>query len=206
MKRFYCRFRVLLLTLTFGLVSVLFFNSFYESWIKLHVELPTVISESPLYIYPKQVLTPSVVESRKLINQERDLSLYEFGGKQTDCIMIDSKEVKRCKVALEKSRKFILNHWQTKTKGFIYLTSTTIDAIRHSQIFIEPDKNGDWHIVWVTEGWNVAGRSPLGERTVYVTDIRSVRLKRATEDNYNFETGTNYLSFLSKDGEEVEGW
>lgn len=207
MKRFYCRFRLMLLTLALGLASVPFIHSLSENYSEMRVELPTSTSESPLYVLPKQVLTQPVIESRRLIYQERDLSVYDFGGQQSDCGgMIDSTEKRSCKIGLEKSREFILNHWQTKTKGYIELESTSIDAIRDSQIFIEPDKNDSWHIVWMTKGWNGAFNAPSDQETVYVNDISSVKLKRATEDNYQIETGIRYLSFLDKENKEVEGW
>lgn len=206
MKQFYYRFRVVLRVFALGLASVPFFSSLYENWNNVRVELPVITSESPIYIFPNQVVTESSIESRILVSQERDLSLYEFGGQRADCKMMYSADVKRCKTALEKSRYFILKHWQTKTKGFISLKQTTLDSTRESHIFIEPDKNGNWHIVWSTEGWNMAGSPQQSETTAYATDIRSVKLKRATRDDYHFETGTNYLSFLNKDGEEVESW
>lgn len=52
MKRFYLRFRVVLITLALGLASVSFFNWFSDYWNEVSVELPKVASGSPIYVFP----------------------------------------------------------------------------------------------------------------------------------------------------------
>src|SRR5687767_2508222 len=50
MKPFYSRFRVMLLTFTFGLAVVPFSNLLFEKWSEIPVDLPEVESDSPIIV------------------------------------------------------------------------------------------------------------------------------------------------------------
>src|SRR5690242_18507206 len=102
MKRFYSRFRIMLLTLALGMASVTFFNGLYERWSEISVDLPQVQSETPIYVFPKQVLTESVLRERELANQARDLSIYDFGGESSNCFNhgFNHSEFQNCKRSL----------------------------------------------------------------------------------------------------------
>ncbi len=52
MKRFYSRFRILLMTFAFGLASVFVFNGSLKLADEVPVGLPSVQSESPIIVFP----------------------------------------------------------------------------------------------------------------------------------------------------------
>lgn len=54
MKRFYFRFRILLLTLALGLSSVNFVNWLNDYWSEVSVDLPKVESKSPIIVLPRE--------------------------------------------------------------------------------------------------------------------------------------------------------
>lgn len=54
MKRFYFRFRILLLTLALGLSSVNFVNWLADYLSEISVDLPTTESESPIFVLPRE--------------------------------------------------------------------------------------------------------------------------------------------------------
>jgi hypothetical protein len=53
MQRFFSRLRVFLLTFTFGLAGVPFFNGIYEQLSEIPVDLPPVRSEALMIVSPK---------------------------------------------------------------------------------------------------------------------------------------------------------
>jgi len=56
MKRFYCRFRTLFLTLALGLASVYMFNGTLKNAAGIEIELPKFQSESVIFVTPKSRL------------------------------------------------------------------------------------------------------------------------------------------------------
>lgn len=54
MKRFYIRFRIMLMTLAFGLASVFMFNGSLKESDEIKVELPKVQSDPVIFITPKK--------------------------------------------------------------------------------------------------------------------------------------------------------
>jgi hypothetical protein len=192
----------MLFTLTLGLATVPFFNSLYENWSEIYVELPTVESESPIYIFPKQDLAnETVLNKHELLIQDRNLSLYDFGGRSSNCGVILLTEVRKCEAVRKKARDFIWKHWQAKKRGYIECEWSGTDSGVNYQVFIEPDKNGEWHMLWIGERFGMPPNHGTFEKVIY-----QVKRKRATNDDYQYENGIVYLSFLDKDGEEVESW
>ena len=54
MKRFYVRFRIMLMALALGLASVGFVNWLSEYWSEVPVELPKVESNSSIIVFPRE--------------------------------------------------------------------------------------------------------------------------------------------------------
>jgi hypothetical protein len=198
MKRFYFKFRVLLLTLAFGLTSVPFFNGLYERWSRIPVNLPQTESESPLYVHPWQSHVEPKIEVKELIKEGRDLSLYDFGGDISNCGMILVTEAVKCEKEYAAARNFIWQHWQEKKLAYIVYNVSGTDAGVEFHIVIEPDENGEWHMIWFGERWGVDNEGTI------IHDVKEVKRKRA--ENGSGKVFLGNLSFLDKNGQEVERW
>lgn len=53
MKKFYLRFRILLITFTVGLASVFMMNGSLQTSDEIFVNLPQIESDSPIVVYPE---------------------------------------------------------------------------------------------------------------------------------------------------------
>ena len=135
------------------------------------------------------------------ITQERELSLYDFGGRQGCGGVYLKTEARRCEASVGKARDFIWKHWREKRRGYVIVKLGSEDAQSDAHIFIEPDELGVWHIAWRWE--RVFGMNVKPGEVGDMPDIRSVELKRATKKDYRFIAGASYLSFLGEDGNEV---
>lgn len=132
------------------------------------------------------------------IFQNRDISAYDFGGQIVDCFNNFDIPAKGCQLLEKQAREFIYKHWQDKKRAYIILENNC-DVCRESYVFIEPDKNGNWHIVWRAEfsdfergfSFNISNE-----------EMTSVVYKIATAENDWYEIGTKLLSFLDKNGKE----
>jgi hypothetical protein len=201
MKRFYYRFRILLLTLALGLASVAFFNGLGDRQREIPVNIPQIKSESPLYVHPWQSAVEPQDRVKEIIKQGRNLSQYDFGGEVSNCVVVLVRELAKCEKEKGAVRNFILKHWQDKKLAYLVYNVSGMDAGVEYHIVIEPDENGDWRMLWFGERWGM----PPNEGT-FIEDVRQVKLKRAGRDDYPYEVGTKYLSFLDKDGQEIERW
>ncbi len=90
----------------------------------------------------------------------RDVRQYDQGG-HFDCrrwtpAAIDNgqENERRISSAIETARNFIWERWQNKKRGYVRLTFDSVDAAGTSHIFIEPDENGKWQIVWRIARWH----------------------------------------------------
>jgi hypothetical protein len=204
MKQFYLRFRILLLTLALGLASVPFFNNECDKWTEIKVDLPKIESDSPIFIFPKQgpIIDPQPVTKGRFI-QNRDLSLYNFGGEYSDCRNIMLKEIPKCQIDKAKARKFIWKHWQNKKRAYLVVTFSSVDNSSDAHIFVEPDAKGNWNLIWIWERFGMWARRGYN---FDLLEINSVKLKRATKGDYEYLPGEYYLSFLDKDGEEATNY
>lgn len=79
---------------------------------------------------------------------------------------------------------------------------TNCDACHGIHVFIEPDKKGDWHIIWKREysDFERGFSSNISDE-----EITSVKYKTTTdiEEDYPFEIGTKYLIFLDKENNKI---
>lgn len=122
----------MLLTLALGLASVPFYRMLHERWTEIRIDAPRVESSTPI------IVTPYDLTKDSTITQNRDLSLYEFGGYYPyGCRYI--VENRKCEANLKKGRDFVWKNWNAKKQSYFI-----VDGKYH--IFIEPDKNSEWHI------------------------------------------------------------
>jgi hypothetical protein len=146
LKRFYMKFRIILLTLAFGLASVPFFRMIHERWTAVWVDVPRIESDAPLYVKIQRKIEENTLSGG------RDLSLYEYGGDYTECEEDKSAASRECEANLEKIRQFIWKRWNDKKQSYV-------STGKKVYILIEPDTNGEWHILhrWErnspTSGW-----------------------------------------------------
>ena len=130
--------------------------------------------------------------------QDRDLSKYAFGGSVVSCFNNFEIPAKDCQFLRKQAREFIYKHWQEKKRAYIILECN--GHCKEYYVFIEPDKNGDWHIIWRAEfsDFERAFSSNISNE-----EMTSVIYKIANDDSQGFVIGTRYLSFLNKDGKEI---
>jgi len=89
-----------------------------------------------------------------IIANGRDLQLYDQGGHfdcrrwTPDALKNGQENEQRIASALKTARNFIWEHWKNKKRGYVRLTENTVDCTSTSHIFIEPDANGKWQILW----------------------------------------------------------
>lgn len=130
------------------------------------------------------------------IFQDRDMSIYDFGGRVKSCFNGYGFQTKDCQsVTKNQSREFIYKHWQDKKRAYIILLFDG-EGGGEFHVFIEPDKNYNWHIVWRAEFNDFSSNIQNDEMT-------ALKYKFATKEDYPFRIGTKYLSFLDKDGKET---
>lgn len=149
--------------------------------------------------YNKSVPSGFIVFLRpklETIFQDRDMSIYDFGGRVTSCFNGRGFQTKDCELSTKKqAREFIYKHWQDKKRAYIILLFDG-EGGGEFYVFIEPDKNNDWHIVWRAEFEDFSSNFQNEE-------MKSLKYKIATKNDYPFKVGTRYLSFLDKDGKET---
>lgn len=139
------------------------------------------------------------------IAQNRDLTLYDDGG-HVNCrvgMLRYSGETtndfsrERCQV--QRSRDFVWGHWQTKKRAYIRISFDTVDAVSTSHLFIEPDRDGRWHVAW-----RIARHS---NEITDIPDIRSIRQRPAMREDIfecRCDPGTILLSFIDWEGDEIQ--
>ncbi len=147
--------------------------------------------------------SPTASISAKTASDDRDLSLYDSGDHQ-GCGIVLVREVPRCRASLRKARAFIWEHWQQKKRGYVIVKMASVDAESDAHIFIEPDNDGAWHVVWK---WERIFAASLGEdvsgRIDQIPDIRSIQ--RTADDGCYFCTSrTTYLLFFAADGTKIQ--
>lgn len=154
---------------------------------------------------PKSKQTPAsflvhLQSEPETIMQNRNLSDYDLGGQSVDCFNNFDIERKKCEVLRNKARDFILKHWQDKTRAYIIIEFNGVDTFSNYHVFIEPDKNDEWHIIWREE---ISSFNRGFGGTIVGTDARFVERKRATKNDYPYKLGSSYLVFSDKDGKTV---
>ena len=170
------RLAVAIITFTTGVIAA-------SVWFVRHHSAPTPVTTGMCHF-----------DEQALVTQGRDLSLYDFGGRQCGATILIS-ETQLCEAAKEKARAFIWGHWQEKRRGYIIIQFAYDDRRSDAHLFIEPDGGGSWHGVWRQKSLPVGY---FGEIEQF-PDIRSIEQGRA--DNNDIEpAGTPILVFRDKDG------
>ena len=138
------------------------------------------------------------------IAQKRDLTIYDDGG-HINCrlgMVRHSDEATndfgREGCQIPRLRDFVWEHWQSKKRAYIRISFDTVDAVSTSHLFIEPDRDGQWHVAWRIV-------RHLNEITD-IPNIRSIRQRPATRDDIecDCDPGTILLSFIDWEGDEIQ--
>lgn len=139
----------------------------------------------------------------KTIIQNRNLSEYNYGGIIPSCFNNFSIPIKECEASEKRARDFILKHWQNKKRACIIVEYQGSDVAGEQHVFIEPNNNGQWEIVW-REDVDTSYISMRGfQSNITFETACFIKTKRATEDDYPHKSGTSFLVFLDKDGKEI---
>jgi hypothetical protein len=102
---------------------------------------PTAIeTEAKLTMEGRELKTPDIA-------QGRELKLYDDGG-HFDCRELALSDTAPRNCDLPKARDFIWAHWRERQRGYVRVTVDSVDTMSTSHIFIEPDKQGVWHVSW----------------------------------------------------------
>lgn len=134
------------------------------------------------------------------ILQDRDLSVYDFGGRIDNSINNFEISAKSRELAKKNARDFIFKHWQEKKRAYIILEFGGVDNFSEFHVFIEPNSKGEWKILWRKELSDFErGFLP----NISNEEMSSVEYKIAAKEDSRFKLGTSYLIFLDNNGEEV---
>jgi len=152
------------------------------------------------------VRVPEEPPEQQTVTENRDLSAYEKGAEFYNCedhrLFGSNRKIQQCKNDQNKGRDFIWDHWKSKKRGYIVYVAAGYHGETNFHIFIEPDKNGTWHIVqrWIRY-------NPYIQLNAYIevasSDAIFIKRKRAITGD-DLRKGKFYLSFLDKDGKEVD--
>jgi hypothetical protein len=134
------------------------------------------------------------------ITQDRDLSLYDFGGRR-GCGSLLISDIPRCEADRKKARAFIWKHWQEKRRGYIIFQFVFDDGGSDAHIFIEPNEAGAWHVAWRNQAFVVGHSGEINEQP----DTRSIERRRAGKDD-DEPAGTVVLVFRDDDGKEIRAF
>jgi hypothetical protein len=131
-----------------------------------------------------------------IITDQRDLKLYDQAGhfncrRWTTAAINKKGNYDEVDQRLAKARDFVWEHWQNKKRGYLRITFDSVDAVSTSHIFIEPDSQGAWQIVWRIARWHAIMRDSLDDMPVL----------RQVEKSKN-KNGQAILIFKDADGED----
>jgi hypothetical protein len=87
------------------------------------------------------------------LTQNRDMSQYDQGG-HFDCAGGFGKDSFHIGCNENKIRDFVWQHWAKRKRGYIRITYHSEDARSTFHIFIEPNDNGEWNVVWRIARWH----------------------------------------------------
>ncbi len=82
------------------------------------------------------------------ITQKRDMSQYKQGAHFVCCRFIPPSDRTNISVDEKTVRDFVWKHWTEKKRGYIRLSYLGADNSWTTHYFIEPDKNGEWIVLW----------------------------------------------------------
>ena len=123
----------------------------------------------------------------------RELAGYARGGFIYECSWRVGGDQHRCLKDREDARKFIYDHWQSKTPAYVEIEFPCFDCAPTMHVFIEPDELGVWRIAIIHEEprypWR---RSP---------DAYDVIYRKSDPDRDWSERSRRVLSFRNSTGE-----
>lgn len=130
--------------------------------------------------------------------QNRNLSDYEFGGRTSECKEMSEKESYEC---YSRARDFILKHWKDRKRAYIIIDVVNTHCDKERHVFIEPDDNNEWRIVWAKDiNTETRGFNP----NISVRSARSIKTERANQDTIYYKKGSSYLAFLDRNGKQID--
>jgi hypothetical protein len=146
--------------------------------------------QTEIYTGDDEELTSSIISG------QRDLKLYEQAGhfscrRWTSAAINNKRNYDEVEQRLTKAREFIWEHWRNKKRGYLRITLDSVDAVSTSHIFIEPDAQGTWQIVWRIARWHAMMRDSLDDMPIL----------RQVEKSKN-KNGQTILIFKDADGED----
>lgn len=134
------------------------------------------------------------------ILQDRDLSVYDFGGRIDYTINQSEVSAKSRELSQKNARDFIFKHWQEKKRAYLIIEFGGFDNFSEFYVFIEPNDKGEWKIVWRKEFSDFEREF---SSNVSNQEMSSVQYKIAAKEDHPYKVGTAYLIFLDNNGEEV---
>jgi hypothetical protein len=90
---------------------------------------------------------------------KRDLSRYLQGGHHDCRDYFLSPQKGQC--TIDELNQFILSNWSNRQLGYVRLTRNTPDAGATLHIFIEPNKTGQWTVLYRMVRWHAFGPNSI---------------------------------------------
>lgn len=169
---------------------------------RLFAILCFILGMTAVWIWPPPETASSrflvkVLPEPETMTGNRDLSQYHFGG-GLDYQDADHGTQERFE---KEVRGFILTQWREKARGYVTFNPPCIDCSNPQYFFIEPDGDGTWTVVWRMYDSN---KSRSWSTTIYQETAYDIQLRHVRKGDRTVRTGVSYLSFLDKDGKEVQ--
>lgn len=137
-------------------------------------------------------IPPSPDDNTEALIENRNLA--DYGQiRVSDCNMSPSKEYSQCENDFEKGRELILNRWKEKKRTLLIHEWTGADCGGEIYYFVEPDENGNWHILIRQMGRAYKIDS---EEAIFI------KRKRINKDDSPRIPGKFYLGFVDKNGRQ----
>lgn len=121
------------------------------------------------------------------IIENRNKSIYVLGG-HFNCSFFRNKNFSQIKLKERKARDFLWKYWKENRRAYFSITYSSEDATSTGHIFIEPNEQGIWRIVWRWVRHN--------NRVVDLPEIVAVEKVRSRISNTDFG-----LQLKDKEGE-----
>ena len=213
MNRIYKRFRFTLMAFALGLAAVYMTDGLKIASQVVPVKLPETRSDNVLVVSPVTAADIGPTSGcrgvsgpdddgwvRKKIFEGRDMDLYEGGGHHDGRGYYPTDQQRRVEASLRSAREFVWSHWQQKKRGYVVVFMSSDDAGSDAHLFIEPDRNGNWQVTWYWE--RIYGIGICPGAVDKMPPIKNVKLKRATGDDWGFESGTTFLKMIDEEGDD----